>query len=148
MAVNKLGIWSETKQTYTNINGEIMNHARFKKIIENSGKTLKEIASGAGISKQALDTIIAGGDFKVSTLEGLAKTLHVNPDYLIDGDEEVKVEVRGGKNIFLNAGKSRNVMNEGDTDRIKALEKTIAAQEMTISTQQMLIDLLTKTKSE
>lgn len=87
-----------------------MDCDRVKQIIEASGLSNRELARITGLAPQTINSLVVDSDCKISTLEKVADALGVSLLYLL-GDEEVKVEVRGGKNIFLNANRSKNVMN-------------------------------------
>lgn len=100
-----------------------MNREKINALITKCGKDKKAILRDSGLSASDFNAVISeDGDPKVSAAESVAKAIGVPVTDFFDESPSLS--------------------------QLKALEKTIAAQEKTISTQQMLIDLLTKTKSE
>lgn len=71
-----------------------MNINKLNSLIDGKKITKAYIVKAADISRPSLDAILAGGDFKVSNLEKIAKILKVPVGYLFD--EESKPEDAAG----------------------------------------------------
>lgn len=80
-----------------------MNTKKLESLIDGKKFTKAKVIKATGISRPALDSILAGNDFKVSNLEKLARALNVKIGFLFD--EEIEVEVRKAGRDYVERGK-------------------------------------------
>lgn len=67
-----------------------MNTKKLESLIDGKKFTKAKVIKATGISRPALDSILAGNDFKVSNLEKLARALNIKIGFLFD--EEISIE--------------------------------------------------------
>lgn len=80
-----------------------MNYSELKRQIKNSKLPRKEIALGANVTPKTIDNILAGSDFKVSTLEALCRVIGIKISVLFD--EEQSMEIRQAGRDYVERGK-------------------------------------------
>lgn len=68
-----------------------MNLNKLNKLLEEKGAKA-DIIRKTGITRPTIDSILSGGDLRVSTLEKITSALNIHVGYLFD--EEVNMEVR------------------------------------------------------
>lgn len=109
-----------------------MNISKLQDLINNSKLSKADLIKRTGLSRPTIDSILSGGDFKVSNLELIAKALNVSVSYFFDDCEpnNIAIATKGGNahvgNKYVNDG---SVNEQLLTERISHLEKTLADKE-------------------
>lgn len=76
-----------------------MNISKLQQLIDGQSVTKAKILKTTGLTRPTLDGILSGKDFRVSTLEKIAKAVGVNVGVFFD-EEEVKIN-QAGRDFFL-----------------------------------------------
>lgn len=79
-----------------------MNINKLSKLLEGKGRKA-DLLRKTGITRPTLESILNGGDFKVSNLEKISDALNVKVGYFFD--EEVGIEVRSAGRDYVEKGK-------------------------------------------
>lgn len=72
-----------------------MNFTKLNTLIDGKKITKAQVCRCTGLSRTALDSILSGGDFKVSNLEKLADALKVKISYFFDEEEVTQIREAG-----------------------------------------------------
>ena len=132
-------------------NVNIMNLDKIKALCEAKGSR-SQLIRKAGISRPTIDAILAGGDFKVSTLEKIAKAFNLPVSYFFD--EEIGTNIRtAGRDyheqhdeVFGNKSSQSNTANVSQSETIKLLQKQIIALEAHLKDKDQIIEMLKESK--
>jgi len=115
-----------------------MNVNKLHELIKARKITKAKLKTDARISRPALDSILAGKDCRVSSLEKLAAALRVPVSFFFDEQDDKKVINVSGKNNQLNQEGAHDNINAADIEvavlheRVRALEKLLAEKERVI----------------
>lgn len=84
-----------------------MNINKLYYLLNEKGKKA-DLLRKTGITRPTLESILNGGDFKVSNLEKIAEALNVNVGYFFD--EDIEVELRSAGRDYVEKG---NIEHKG-----------------------------------
>ena len=112
-----------------------MNTSKLESLIDGKKFTKAKVVKATGISRPALDSILAGNDFKVSNLEKLAHALNIKIGFLFDEDEHMKeIQTEGNNSPASDSGDVSVVIGDAVlAERVKSLESLVAEKNERIS---------------
>lgn len=100
--------------------------ARIKDEIRNQKLTQSELSGISGITQSTISNALRGNSIKISTLERIALSLNLNPEYLLKEEclqKKVELDISKYKlccNVVLKVVESENI--RVDSDKIKLLQ--------------------------
>lgn len=121
-----------------------MNTKRLNDLLTDNKISKADIVKGADISRPALDSILSGGDFKVSTLEKIAKFLKVHVGYFFDPVSE-DYTATGTQGV---AARHIEKLEQYSGDTSETQKQLTETQAQLIEAQKLIIDLLSSGKQE
>lgn len=104
----------------------MVNLSKLSSLIDGKKFTKAQICRCTGLSRTALDAILAGSDFKVSNLEKLANALNVKIAYFFD--EEEVTEIRASGRDYVEKGKIEHKGTEYNTPVSSSSEADLRGQ--------------------
>lgn len=122
----------------------MLNPRKLEHIIVAANLTRTSLCSKINIEPETLDSILNGGDEKVSIIEAIAKCLKVNIGCLFD--EEENVDIRNAGRDYVEKGKiEHNGTEHNASDSIpnsELIKKNIELSHKLIASQEKVIELM------
>lgn len=116
-----------------------MNINKLLNLIDGKGITKAKVIKSTGISRPALDSILAGNDFKVSNLEKIAIALNKPVGYFFDEE----IDVRSAGRDYVEKGKIEHHGTEYNGSSSEAdLRDQIATLKSQLADKERIIKLL------
>lgn len=121
----------------------MLNPKKIESQLEGQRMTKSDLCSRVHIARSTLDSILNGADAKISTIEAIAKELHINIGFLFD--EETSTEIRKAGRDYVEQGKIEHKGGEYNGVSTSRQTDSDTIQKLTdiIDEQRKRIDLLT-----
>lgn len=119
----------------------MLNTNKIETTMSSLGLTKAKLCSNVNIARTTLDAILNGGDVKLSTIEAIAKELHLTVGFLLD---EETIEIRNAGRDYVERGNIEHKgaeYNSASPQSISALEDTIQQLKSQLKDKERIITL-------
>ncbi|MDE7080045.1 MAG: helix-turn-helix transcriptional regulator [Muribaculaceae bacterium] len=125
----------------------MLNIKYINELIRNSKLTKTEITKRVGLSRPALDRLLAGSDVRVSTLEKLSEVLEVPMMFFFSGTQQpITIHTSGANSPGMMSG--GNITMCDQTEEIRRLRLELSLKEELLKAKEELLAMYRRTNGD